>query len=522
MVTIRLAVFFILIGLFSYSANASASELNIAIVAPASYEQTKKAWQPTIDYLNTSIPEHHFNFFPIEPADFSELEFMVENKKVNFVITQPLIYIDLERLYGANAILTLVDKSKQSSFGTVLIVRADNKSIRTLLDVENRSVAAVAKKGFGGWLMAYNLFFESGIDLYESAESINFLGNQTKIVESIVSHKYDLGIVRTGMLEKLVANGSVGVNDLRVINQQYHKDFPYLVSSQLYPEWALAKTKNTSREVAKKIASVLLSIPPGDKIALRGGYWEWTTPIDYNSVREVMKKLNIGSYSKHGKVTTINYIAQHKIEVAIILVLILGLLICLYIYIQVNNKLSIEQAGKNDAIRRLEELATHDELTGLPNRYLLMELLFKYVSGASRHKKMMALMFIDLDGFKAFNDIFGHASGDNFLVSVAAVLNDDLRQSDICARFGGDEFIIVLKDFSSHDVVHTLAKRFIDDISNITIQKTRSIDVSASIGVIVTVPDNMTTPSSLIKMADELMYEAKSLGKGMYILKNIG
>lgn len=331
----------------------TAKDINIAVLAIYGEEACKESWQPTIDYLNSSIEQYTFNLIPIEPGKIDELDRRVKELEIDFVITSPAIYVDLENMYGVSAILTLVDKSKSSMFGSVFIVNSDNSEIYDIDDVKNRSIAAVAEKGFGGWLVGQYHFMKNGVDLYKENKSITFLGTQPRIVQSVISGKYDFGIIRTGMLETLAFEGKININDIRIINSQNNIDFPYLLSSRLYPEWAFAKTLSTPRSLSKKVAKILLDLPQGDQIAIQGGYWEWTTPANYTPVHDLMKLLKVGSYSKYGKVTTYDYIIQNKIQISIFFVFMLCMLVFMLLLRKSNKKLYMAQ--------QLAELKTAQE-----------------------------------------------------------------------------------------------------------------------------------------------------------------
>ena len=351
-----------------------AKEVNIAFLTIYGKEAGYKSWQPTIDYLNNSIKQHSFNLIPIEPGEIDELDKKVKSSEIHFVVTSPAVYVDLENLYGVSAILTLVDKSKQAMFGSTIIVRSNNDDIKTFDDIKDKSIAAVAEKGFGGWLIGKYLFMENGIDLHKESKSITFLGTQPKIVQSVKTGEYDLGIIRTGMLETLASEGKININDYRIFNDQSNSEFPYILSSRLYPEWAFSKTKNTPRNLAKKVAQALLALPQGSQIALQGGYWEWTTPANYTPVHDLMKLLKVGSYSEYGKVTAYNYIAQHKIQVSLLLAFIFGILVFILLLRRSNKKLYIAQkiaeiktAQQEGAVIERERIARdlHDDVAPL-------------------------------------------------------------------------------------------------------------------------------------------------------------
>ncbi|MGI6783406.1 MAG: diguanylate cyclase domain-containing protein [Aminivibrio sp.] len=162
---------------------------------------------------------------------------------------------------------------------------------------------------------------------------------------------------------------------------------------------------------------------------------------------------------------------------------------------------------------RLSHLAYHDPLTGLPNRHLLTDRLEMAIARARRLDALAAAVFIDLDGFKAVNDTWGHETGDLLLVAVAEGLKGAVREQDTVARLGGDEFITVLDGFSSPEEIDVLLSRINGVFSNPFIAGNRPISIRASLGAAI-FPDDGTTADQLIAKADELMYARKLKGRG--------
>ncbi|WP_147820310.1 two-component system response regulator [Salidesulfovibrio onnuriiensis] len=131
----------------------------------------------------------------------------------------------------------------------------------------------------------------------------------------------------------------------------------------------------------------------------------------------------------------------------------------------------------------LQEAALHDELTGLPNRTLFMDRCKVAIANAKRKKSNLAFFFIDLDGFKAVNDTYGHDAGDEVLKETSQRLLCRLRENDTAARFGGDEFVVLLSDLVSTEAAHAIAEELISLIGEPVAWKDRALRVGASLGV---------------------------------------
>ena len=168
-----------------------------------------------------------------------------------------------------------------------------------------------------------------------------------------------------------------------------------------------------------------------------------------------------------------------------------------------------ERKRMEDTIRAL---ALHDALTGLPNRKLLYDRLEVAISRAKRNRHMLALMFLDLDGFKAVNDGHGHAVGDELLTILANRLVASLRSSDTVARLGGDEFTILISDVGSEEAATETARKVLLELKRPVELAGTAVTVTASLGIAL-YPADGASPDELLRIADGAMYRAKSAGK---------
>ncbi|HEY8888181.1 MAG TPA: diguanylate cyclase [Gallionella sp.] len=167
------------------------------------------------------------------------------------------------------------------------------------------------------------------------------------------------------------------------------------------------------------------------------------------------------------------------------------------------------------ALKRIEQLAHYDELTHLPNRSLLYDRLGQAITMAKRNRSSIALMYIDLDGFKNVNDTMGHHMGDLLLVQTAERLRLCVRESDTLARIGGDEFTILLNDTHEREHVEMVAEKVIKSIDQPFYLEGQAIHIGASVGI-ARYPDDAPTSGTLLIVADKAMYAAKAAGKNTY------
>ena len=170
---------------------------------------------------------------------------------------------------------------------------------------------------------------------------------------------------------------------------------------------------------------------------------------------------------------------------------------------------------RKTAVERIMQMATHDELTGLPNRNLLMDRLSQAFANADRNAHHVALLFIDLDQFKAVNDSIGHEVGDLLLKEVACRMVGVVRAQDTVARMGGDEFLVVLPDLVDASHASVVAEKLIAAISQPFSVQGHSLHVGASIGI-ASYPNDAKDSGTIMKFADSAMYEVKNSGRNSY------
>jgi diguanylate cyclase (GGDEF)-like protein len=166
---------------------------------------------------------------------------------------------------------------------------------------------------------------------------------------------------------------------------------------------------------------------------------------------------------------------------------------------------------------QLQYQATHDTLTGLPNRQLFQERLAQALDWAMTNTQQVALLFMDLDGFKLINDTLGHDIGDLLLKAVAQRLTRSLRGSDTIARLGGDEFTVILPAIPSSNDAARVADKILQTLAQPFLIEGQTIYVTSSIGLSL-YPKDGEDADALVKAADTAMYQAKELGKNRYHL----
>jgi diguanylate cyclase (GGDEF)-like protein/PAS domain S-box-containing protein len=182
-------------------------------------------------------------------------------------------------------------------------------------------------------------------------------------------------------------------------------------------------------------------------------------------------------------------------------------------YVGVFSDISVFKAHEAE----LDHIAHYDQLTGVPNRRLLADRLDQAIARSRRVGKMLALCYLDLDGFKPINDEFGHEVGDRLLVEITHRLQDCSRADDTLARLGGDEFVLLWNDIEVEAECFLALDRILKTVSVPIVVDGAMVSVSASIGVTL-FPDDNVDADSLLRHADHAMYSAKQMGKNRYQL----
>jgi two-component system sensor histidine kinase TtrS len=275
------------------------ADVRIGVLAKRGYEKSHQRWDATAAYLSEQLPEYRFTIIPMA---FDDIPIIVKNRLVDFVIVNSGIYVDLAVRYGARRILTLVNELSSnhriSKFGSVIFTLAENHDIQDLNDLKNHRVAAVHPTSLGGWVMARRELQSIKLDRWDFA-SLMFLNTHDAVVNAIQQRKADVGIVRTDTLERMAAEGLLSAVDFRILSPKNYTQFPYAISTPLYPEWPLAMLSHTPLELARKVSIALLSMPTDHQAATDAHLHSWTIPENYQTVDDLLRLLALPPYDRN-------------------------------------------------------------------------------------------------------------------------------------------------------------------------------------------------------------------------------
>jgi two-component system sensor histidine kinase TtrS len=277
---------------------------SIGVLAHRGPERAIRMWTPTMDYLSSQVPGYDFRLVPL---DLDGIHAAEERGELDFILTNPGHYVELESHHGVSRIATLInDRHGRPSmmFGAVIITSAHRKDIRSLADLKGKSFAAVDESAFGGFQMAWRELKEAGVDPFTEMSDLHFMGfPQDEIVYAVRDGLVDAGTVRNDILERMADQGAIDLTEFNVLNLRTSKDFPLFRSTRLYPEWAFAKSDSVPEGLARDVSIALLQMPRDDPATRAGKYIGWTVPLDYHRVHELFQELGIGPYQVSGDIS---------------------------------------------------------------------------------------------------------------------------------------------------------------------------------------------------------------------------
>ncbi len=730
--------------------------LRFAVLSFRPAPEMMKRWQPVAQYLGEKIPSHSVELLPL---DYPELELAVRERRVDLVLTQPAHYVALsvaQQLYSPLA--TLVESEQGlalTEFGGVVLVKADHPAIYRLNDLRDRRIATSHRESFGAFQVQAFELLELGIPL--DAAQVVEAKNQDGVITALKDGRADAGFVRTGLVEQMVKEGKLALTDFRILKADKTPDYPLILSTRLYPQWALAAMPWLDQTTARQVAGAMLSLPHNGDVAQKAHISGFNIPGEYRSVERVMRALRVPPFDARVPLQVI-WEDHRLIVIALALLMLAAVGWVLYsalrtrqqrrqnfialreserrfsdfayaasdwfwemdadlrftyfssrlaenigieptaligknrrelmapsdrdqkwsdhlalleqrlsfkdfeyrmllpngtmpfisisgaplfdaagsfmgyrgvghditqrkqaeeqlrqaatVFEHANEGIVItdpdgtildvnaafsaitgygrhEVVGQNPRLlssghqgaefyskmwqalanqgywtgelwnrrkdgsvytemltitavpdpqgqvslyvgmfhditimkeqqARLEHFAHFDALTQLPNRVLLADRLQQAISQAERRGTEVAVVYLDLDGFKAINDLHGHSAGDKLLIELAARMKQALRDGDTLARLGGDEFVAVLLDFKNHAESTPILDRLLQLVALPVRIEGEDMRVSASLGVTFFPQNENLDADQLLRQADQAMYVAKQSGKNRY------
>ncbi len=319
--------------------------VEIAIVAKRGKEKDLSLWKPTADYLTRRIPGYEF---VIKPYDWDEIRLVVAQGKADFVLANPGMYVEFEARHDIRRIATLKNRrmgKPYTAFGVVFFKRKDRTDIESVESIRGKSLAAVEETAWGGWQVGWHRLLEMGVDPYKDLSGLIFTGSHDKAVLAVRDKEVDFGAVRTDTIERMAADGTIDMADFSplFLDNSYGDEFPFWLSTPLYPEWPFATAPHTAMELNEKVAIALMGIPEDSEAARAGQYAGWTVPSNYQPIHMVLRELKVTPYEHYGEFTLAQAIAKYWMQLVMALFLMLGLGFVSFYFRRLNQRLTRTQ-----------------------------------------------------------------------------------------------------------------------------------------------------------------------------------
>jgi PAS domain S-box-containing protein len=338
-------LFFLLLNHFIYASEInSQNTITIGILSCRDLNANQKAWKPLEEYLNnfTQIYQYKIQSYPQD-----DLEQVIATNQVDILIADSVSSVMMETKYRTHNIASVVKKGLDgqllTSYGSVIVVKSNRDDINVLEDVKNKKVAISNKSGLETYLIAKNMLEEIKLDIDKDCDLVITGQPMDKVWEALHSGKADVGVFRTGYLEELIAKGKLKQSDIKVIDPKKEEGFDYMLSSKLYPEWAVIASNNVSDEAVKMVTVGLYSI----KESNCSEYDSFSLPSSYASTREMMRKYHIYPFNK------IQFcFSQFLEEYFLYIVIFMGVIVLfswffVYYYIKTSQKLKEDSEQLN-------------------------------------------------------------------------------------------------------------------------------------------------------------------------------
>lgn len=337
-------------------AQPQTQSLTLGVLAHRGEAQAVNRWQPTVDYLNRRVSGMDITLRPLNAVDLVQA---VADQELDFVLTNPGQYIVLESRYGVTRLVTLQNLRQgqsQNRFGAVIIARSDRDDIQNLEDLKDKRFGAVKATAFGGYRMAARAMLEAGINPKHDLAELRFMGfPQDAIVQAVVNGELDAGTVRTDVIEQMASEGLLNLSKIKVLQPKQAGDFPFLLSTRLYPEWPLAKLATTDTDIARRLTIALLSMTIETPAAMRGSYAGWSVPIDYTPVHDLHRLLKVEPYEPTNAMSVGDVFRLHGWWISPLILSLFMLGAYNFLVQQQANRRAVELKRQTDAAHRTEE-----------------------------------------------------------------------------------------------------------------------------------------------------------------------
>jgi PAS domain S-box-containing protein len=273
-------------------------EVRVGVLANNGEAACREDWQSTIDLLCRRIPSSDFRLVPLT---FAQVRPNVAQRQVDLLLVNPAMLVELDLAQELQALATrnVGEPLRHTSFmGGTLFWRSDCATISRIADLRGKPIAAVSPDSFGGWLTVKRELLALTATSPEFFAGLRFVETHEAVVRSVLEGQTVAGIARAGTLEALAQKHLISLASFTVStdNAVSATEFPFRVSTRLYPEWQLSALKHVDTTLAEKVAEVLIRAPLDSPEFLAGNYAGWTIPLSLSSVHACLRELGGGPY----------------------------------------------------------------------------------------------------------------------------------------------------------------------------------------------------------------------------------
>jgi len=462
----------------------------------------QKRWSEMASYLQQKIPQQRFT---IVPLSFDAVRPAVQNKQIDFLLTNSGMFVDLSFSYKLFAIATVkrkILKQAFTEFGSVVFTRSERDGVKQLSDLSDLDIAAVDERSLGGWIAALRELDSINFEM-DSLHSLDFLGTHDAVVLAVENRTVDVGIVRTDTLEHMAAEGIIDLSTFKAIprqntpdgSTQSNEEYPLLLTTRLYPEWPIASLAHVPDSLTEKVSSALLLMPADSPAAINAQIMGWTIPKNYREVDLAYSQLGLGFYKSLKNRSVVDIFTRYwKILLAGLVSLIFSVQL-LRVFLSLRKQLKSSQA-------ELLMMRCQDPITGLANRSAFFEQASRHLHFALKEKRQCALLLINLSGLDRVHQQYGYEVGEQTLLKISQRLESQLADGDIVGKSSGNQFFILLSNSEILTSIESYLQQLIDSIqSPFTSEDGSYIEVGCHIGVS-RYPTQATVLKPLIKKAN--------------------
>lgn len=483
------------------------SQIRIGVLSNRGDEVVYRTWNESKDYLQKELRKP----ISIIPLKFDEIRTAIDTKKIDYIFMNPMLYVQNEHRYHIKKVLTTrryYNNRAQPTFGSVIFVRSG--TLIPKVKLQNISVSAVHPQSFGGWLVGRYVLDKEGITIPKS--NVHFKYDHYAVVQDILLGKSELGIVRTGVLEELMAKGMLNQDSIKILFPKTNTPYQFL-SSNLYPSWPIAALPHVQEREKAELALALLKISVlKPKYTKRIGF-EWGLPDDYSKVSELLRYFKVYPFDYSESITLSEIYRRNRVGVYITALVIVSLFFLLVFgYFDRQQKLRFHTIirKERDELKRFVEilpapiiLLDHEffiirtniafsQLVSIKESEILGKRLKDFIGGINRDEFIKKL--IEKGDFKYTEDLYIVDSRERLIPVAVEAFSYRFEDEPIS--------VVTVKDMSSQKELTKLQKEW--EMRRYEEEKVRSVGILGS-GVAHEINNPLTIISSSTKVLQKYL-----------------